>query len=215
MAALLFFALGALFFVLSILVIYKEWSLVPLSDPFLTFAVYVGLVYVLPILALLFSALGCATLLDEEIGILRKMFLIVGVALLIPVLVFAVHLYKGAPQPRDVSLKQVYFTHGTIKRMLFQDSTPIAESEHQILWMTDEHIDKMMPMDLYFYFRTLEKPTFSYNYIDNYEAIKDTYRIKVAADIILLVLALLSITVSFFMPKRNTVVTGWSGSDWR
>lgn len=215
MMSVVFFVLSALFFALSLLVILNEWTAITITEPFLALAVYVGLVYALPILAIIFSSLGCAAALEDEIGILRKMFLILGFALLISSLVFAVNLYKTVPQPRDVSLKQVFFSHGTIKRLLFQDSTPIDESEHQILWMTNENIDQMMPMDLYFYYRTLEKPTFSYNYIDNYQALKDTHNIKVTATIVLFVISLLSIVVSFFMPRRNAVVTGWSGSDWR
>ena len=151
----------------------------------------------------------------EETGILRKTFFILGIVLLCPSLLFALYLYAWTPHPRFVSLKQTYFSFGTYKRLLYRDSTPIAESEHTILWMTDEHIDQMMPMELYFYFQTLEKPTFSYNFQDNYEAIKDTYRIWVTANIILIILSVLSIVTSFFMPKRNVVVTGWSGSDWQ
>ena len=151
----------------------------------------------------------------EETGILRRTFLILGVALLIPSICLAIQLYQHPPQPQDVSLKQVYFSFGTNKRMLFQDSTPISNQEHTILWITDEDIDRMMPMDLYFFFQTLKEPTFSYNYIDNYDAIKDAYRIKVTANVILFILSILSIVASFFMPKQQTIVTGWSGSEWR
>ena len=153
----------------------------------------------------------------EEAGILRRTFLILGIALFIPSIALAYQLYTHPPQPRQVSEKRVFFSHGTIQRPLYQDSTPISDAEHTILWMADnlEVIDHMFPMELYFYFRTLETPTFSYNYQDNYEAIKDTYRIWVTATIILLVLSILSIVASFFMPKRQTIVTGWSGSEWR
>ena len=151
----------------------------------------------------------------EETGILRRTFLILGVALLIPSICLAINLYQRAPQPRDVSLKPIYFSFGTNKRLLIQDSTPIPNQEHTILWITDEDIDRMMPMDLYFFFQTLENPTFSYNYIDNYDAIKVTHRIWVTANVILFLLSILSIVASFFMPKQQTVVTGWSGSEWR
>ena len=151
----------------------------------------------------------------KEMGILRRTFLIFGIVLFIPAILLAWHLYQRAPQPRDVSLKQVFFSFGTNKRMLFQDSTPISNVEHTILWMTDEYIDQMMPMDLYFYFRTLEKPMFGYNVIDNYDALKDRHRIWVTVDIILFFLAVLGVVASFFMPKQNAVVTGWSGSDWQ
>jgi len=144
----------------------------------------------------------------------RRSFFILGIVLLAPALCFAIHLYKNPPQPRDVSLKRTMFSFGTNKRMLFQDSSQIHWQEHEILWMTDEHIDSLSPMELFFFFRTLEEPTFSYNFQDNYEAIKDAYRIKVTATAILLFLSLLSIVASFFMPKRQVIVTGWSGSEW-
>jgi len=99
--------------------------------------------------------------------------------------------------------------------MLYQDSSPIPSVERRILRMTDERIDHMMPMELYFYFQTLEEPTFSYNFTENYEAVKDTYRIWVTVNVILFILALLSITASFFMPRQTVTVTGWSGSEWQ
>ena len=150
-----------------------------------------------------------------EDSTLRRTFFILGIVLLAPTLYFAIYLYMNPPHPSDVSLKRVEFSFGTNKRMLFQDSTPISWQEHQILWMTDEHIDHMMPMELFFYFRTLKEPTFSYNYIDNYTAIKETYRIQATATAILLFLAMLSIVASFFMPRQQVVVTGWSGSEWQ
>ena len=151
----------------------------------------------------------------EETGILRRTFFILGVVLLVPSLYFAVYLYLNVPHPSGVSLKRVQFSFGSNKRALIQDSTPIPWQEHQILWMTDEIIDNMMPMELFFYFQTLKEPMFSHNFLDNYDAIKDTYRIRVTATMILLVLAVLSIVASFFMPKRQTLVTGWSGNEWR
>jgi uncharacterized integral membrane protein len=150
-----------------------------------------------------------------EDSIVRRTFFVIGVALLFPALTLASYLYECKPEPRHVSLKRVYFSYGTYKKPLSQDSTPIASAEHDILWMTDEGIDRMSPMELYFYFRTLEQLTFSYHFQDNYEAIKDTYRIWVVGNAILLILAILSIVASFFMPRHTVVVTGWSGSEWR
>jgi hypothetical protein len=146
---------------------------------------------------------------------IRRTFFVLGVALLFPTFLLASYLYEWKPHPRWVSTKRIYFSYGTYQRMLYQDSTPIAEAEHRILWMSEEEIDRMMPMDLYFYFRTLKEPTFSYNFQDNYEAIKDTYRIWVTGNTILLMLAFLSIVASFFMPRQTVVVTGWSGSEWQ
>jgi hypothetical protein len=151
---------------------------------------------------------------NAETGTMRKMFFVLGIALLIPSVLLAFHLHYWIPQPRDVSLKRVEFTHGSYQRMLFQDSTPIPPSEHNILWMTDEHIDHMMPMELFFYFRTLEHPTFSYNFQNNYEAIKDRHRIWLVVNGMLFFLSLLSIVASFFMPKKKVAVIGWSGSEW-
>jgi hypothetical protein len=152
---------------------------------------------------------------SAEDSTLRRLFFVLGVALLFPALSLASYLYEWKPEPRHVSAKRTFFSYGTNKKPLYQDSTPIAEAEHRILWMTDEGIDHMSPMDLYFYFRTLEQPTFSYNFQDNYEAVKDTYRIWVIGNLILCILSFLSIVVSFFMPRQTVIVSGWSGSEWR
>ena len=150
-----------------------------------------------------------------EDSTIRRSFFILGAALLFPTFLLASYLYEWKPEPRHVSIKRTFFSYGSNKRPLYQDSTPISESEHRILWTTDQDIDRMHPMDLYFYFQTLEQPTFSYNFQDNYEAIKDTYRIWVTGNIILGILAFLSIVVSFFMPKQTVIVEGWSGTEWR
>jgi hypothetical protein len=145
---------------------------------------------------------------------LRRTFFVLGTALLFPACPLATYLYEYPPQPRYVSLKPVEFSFGTYKRLLYQNSTPIHPSEHTILWMQDEIIDYMFPMELYLYFQTLENPTFSYNFQDNYEALKDTHRIWITVDIILFIISIACVVVSFFMPKQTVVVTGWSGSEW-
>jgi len=150
----------------------------------------------------------------DDTNILSRTFFVVGIVLLFPSFLLALYLYAWTPDPRHAMFKRTQFSYGTYQRPLYQDSTPIPHSERNILWMTDEHIDQMMPMDLYLYFQTLKEPMFSYNFRDNYEAVKDTYRIWVTVNIILLILAFSSIIVSFFMPKQNVVVTGWSGSEW-
>ena len=150
-----------------------------------------------------------------EDSTLRRTFFVLGIAFLFPAFLLASYLYMWQPHPIWVSFKQVYFSHGSYQRHLYQNSTPISPAEHRILRMTDEQIDRMNPMDLYFYFQTLQEPTFSYNFQDNYEGIKDTYRIWVTGDIILLILAFLSIIASFFMPRQTVEVAGWSGNDWR
>jgi hypothetical protein len=150
-----------------------------------------------------------------ESNALRRTFFVLGIVLLFSALLLAPYLYMWKPEPRHATFKPKYYTYGTNKRMLYQDSTPFSRAEHTILWIRDEHIDRMMPMELYFYFRTLEEPTFSYHFAENYEAVKDTYRIWVTVNVILFILALLSITVSFFIPRQTVVVTGWSGSEWQ
>ena len=150
-----------------------------------------------------------------ESDALRRTFFVLGIVLLFPALLLAPYLYMWKPEPRHATFKPKFYTHGGLKRMLYQDSTPFSREEHTILWITDQHIDHMLPMELYFYFQTLEEPTFSYNFIENYEAVKDTYRIWVTVNVILFILSFLSITASFFMPRQTAVVTGWSGSEWQ
>jgi len=145
---------------------------------------------------------------------LRRTFFVLGISLLFPLFFLASYLYEWQPHPQHATLKRKFFSYGSYQRLLPRDSTPIPREEIRILWMTNEEIDRMMPMELYHYFQTLEEPTFSYNFIDNYEAVKDTYRIWVTANIFLLILASGSIVASFFMPRQEVVVTGWSGSEW-
>ena len=152
---------------------------------------------------------------SSEDSTLRRAFFVLGITLLFPTFLLASYLYEWQPNPRLATVKRTQFSYGSNRKPLHQDSTPIPWAEVRILWMEDEEIDRMMPMDLFFYFRTLEEPTFSYNFQDNYEAVKDTYRIWVTANIILFILAVLSIVASFFMPRQTVEVTGWSGSEWR
>jgi hypothetical protein len=188
-------------------------GILPYSDLF--FILLRGLGYALMTFAVALALRTWFVLRMGDLGFLSRTFFVIGVALLFPTFLLASYLHAWKPEPRHATLKRVFFSYGSNQRPLYQDSTPIPPSERNILWMTDEDIDRMMPMNLYFYFQTLEQPTFSYNFDSNYEAVKDTYRIWVTANIILFILALASITVSFFMPRQTVVVTGWSGSEWQ
>ena len=164
---------------------------------------------------------GGAIMIREAVGsplsedtILRRSFFVIGITLLFPSFCLAIFLYLWKPEPFHAAIKPKMFSFGSYQRLLYQDSTPIPQEERVILGMTDAEIDLMMPMELYLYFLTLEEPTFSYNFIDNYEAVKDTYRIWITVNIILFLLAVSSIVVSFCLPKQIVVVTGWSGNEW-
>ena len=210
MAALVMFVAGILFAALSLPIGWLGWY-VGLNGNFV-FRVCLALGFALaitsPITVLRFL------IRPEDVNILSRTFFTLGTVLLFLSLLLAISLYLLPPDPRQALDKRVFFTFGSLQRSLFQDSTPIPMEERTILWMTDEIIDQMMPMELHFYFQTLEEPMFSFNFLENYEAVWATYRIWVTVNIILAILALLSITVSFFMPRQNVVVTGWSGTEW-
>ena len=150
----------------------------------------------------------------EETGNMRRAFFWIGIVVLVPSLLFLFWVvFLSKPLPRDVSKKRVYYTFGQTE--LFQDSTPIPEREHMILWIRNEDIDRMSPMELFFYFRNFEEgPNFSYNFQENYQSLKDAWHIRVVTGCVLVFLGLLSLISSFFMPKRDVVVTGWSGTEW-
>ena len=150
----------------------------------------------------------------DDANILSRSFFILGVALLFPAVLLATYLYLWTPNPRHATFKRTEFSYGSYQRPLYQDSTPISYAEQTILWMTDEYIDHMMPMELHVYFLKLEEPTFSYNFRDNYAAVLSTHRIWTTVNVFVFILAFVSIVVSFFMPKQNVIVTGWSGSEW-
>ena len=150
----------------------------------------------------------------NDTNILSRTFFTLGIVLLFPAFLLAIYLYLWIPEPRHAMYKRTLFSFGSNQRMLPQDSTPIPMEERDILWMRDEYIDQMMPMQLHTYFQTLREPTFSYNFRENYEAVLATYRIWVTVNVIVFILAFASIVVSFFMPKQNVIVTGWSGSEW-
>lgn len=151
----------------------------------------------------------------EDTNILSQSFFFLGAFLLFPTCLFSAYLYAWTPDPLHALLKRTQFSFGSNQKMLPQDSTPIPIEERNILWMTDEYIDQMTPMEFHQFFLTLEEPTFSYNFVENYEAVWTTYRIWVTVNIIACILALGSIVASFFMPRQNVVVTGWSGSEWQ
>jgi hypothetical protein len=150
----------------------------------------------------------------QETGKMRQVFFLLGVIFFLPAVIFFIWALFSYPLPRDVSRKQEWFSYGP--RWLYQNSTPIPDFEHTILWIQDEDFDRMSPMELYFHFKLFERgPNFSYNFQENYQALRDAYHIRVAASAGVLFLVLLSFTASFFMPKRDVIVTGWSGSEWK
>ena len=153
-------------------------------------------------------------LVKRETGQMRRAFFWLGAIVLVPSVIFLLWtVFLTKPLPKHVSLKQTDFTFGQM--LLKQDSTPIPEYEHTILWMRDEYIDHMAPMELYFYFLYFKNgPNFSYNFQENYQALKDIWHIRMATGGFLIFLGLLSLVSSFFMPKRDVVVTGWSGTEW-
>jgi hypothetical protein len=148
-----------------------------------------------------------------EKGNLRRAFFLLGLFIILASSVFLCWAaVKTKPQPRDVSLKQTMFTYNGMT--LPQNSTPIPQHEHEILWIRDEDIDAMPPMMMYFYYTTLKDPNFSINFHDNYQELKDKYHIRLSAAGVLLFLGLLSFVSAFFMPKHNAIVEGWSGTEW-
>jgi hypothetical protein len=151
-----------------------------------------------------------------DTGVPRKAFLIIGIASLVPATLFLLWTLAWAPQPFHVLLKRQYYSFGSERKMLYQNSMPITGSDYRILMTIPEEIDQMYPMELVFYFQTLgDKPTFSYEFQDNYQAVKERHYIWLTVGIIWIVLSVLCIVGSFFMPRRAVIVTGWSGSDWR
>lgn len=149
----------------------------------------------------------------EEPAYLRRTFFLLGIVTLIPTLLFLLWALSRYPKPADVSFMQNRFVFGQLT--VTQDSTPIAGYEHDILRIQSEHIDWLMPMELFFYFQSLKDgPTFGYNFQEKFQSLKDAYWIRVTTAAVLVVLSLLSLGASFLMPKQNVIVTGWSGSEW-
>jgi hypothetical protein len=150
----------------------------------------------------------------NETGKMRQVFFLLGTILFLPALLFFLWALLSYPLPRDVSRKQEFFRFGQTE--LYQNSTPIPDFEHNILWLRNEDFDRMSPIELYFHFKILERgPNFSYNFQENYQALRDAYSIRVTAGAVLVFLVLASFVASFFMPKRDVIVTGWSGSEWK
>jgi hypothetical protein len=151
----------------------------------------------------------------KNTGLLRKAFFIIGFVLLVPGIWFFTATLLSPPKPQDVFNKRVYFSFGSNQKPMLQNSTPLDNEDVRVLSMSDEIIDRMMPIDLYLYFQSLRKPTLSYNFLDNYEAVKDTHKIWLIFGGVWLAVGIVCIILAFSMPKQNIEVTGWSGSDWR
>lgn len=148
-----------------------------------------------------------------ETGNMRRAFFLIGIFVFLAACVFLCWVVvKTQPKPRDVSFKRVQLTYNGME--LFQDSTPIPMYEHEILWIKDTDIEAMPPMMMYFYYTTLKDPNFSINFHENYQGLKDKYHIRLTAAAVLCLLGLCFLFSSFFMPKRNAVVEGWTGTEW-
>ncbi|MDR1053700.1 MAG: hypothetical protein LBL39_05945 [Planctomycetaceae bacterium] len=149
----------------------------------------------------------------EETGVLRHGFFWFGLILLLPSIIALIYFAAMYPQPDKVLDKKVDFAYGETK--LYQNSTPIPQYEHFILSITDDHIDQMLPFDLFRYYEIFKLGSnFSYNFQMNYQELKYVYYTRVSIFSLLVVLSIASIVVSLFMPKRGVVVDGWTGSDW-
>ncbi|GHT14859.1 hypothetical protein FACS1894170_12200 [Planctomycetales bacterium] len=151
----------------------------------------------------------------KNAGLVRKAFFIIGFVLLVPGILFFTVTLLSPPKPQDVFNKRVYFSFGSNRKPMLQNSTPLNNEDIRVLSMSDDIIDRMMPIDLYVYFQSLRTPTLSYNFLDNYEAVKDTHKIWLIFGGIWLAVGIVCIILAFFMPKQSIEVTGWSGSDWR
>ncbi len=149
-----------------------------------------------------------------ETGNMRRAFFWIGLVIFAPSLLFLLWaVFVSRPLPRDVWFKRVEFTFGQNK--VTQDSTPISGQEHFMLWIRPEDIDLMSPIELYFHFLHFQAgPNFSFNFQENYQALKEAWYLRMATGGVLTFLGLLSLVSSFFMPRRNAVVTGWSGTEW-
>ncbi|MDR1478549.1 MAG: hypothetical protein LBJ00_06370 [Planctomycetaceae bacterium] len=149
----------------------------------------------------------------EETGVFRRGFFWFGLILLFPSVIALIYFAGRYPHPREVSQKVVYLSYG--EKMLVQDSTPIPQYEHAVLWTTDKDVDRMFPFDLFRYFEVLQLGSnFSYNFQMNYQELKYKYYTRVVIFSLLVLASVVCIVVSFFMPKRSVIVDGWSGSEW-
>ncbi|MDR1291488.1 MAG: hypothetical protein LBK06_09835 [Planctomycetaceae bacterium] len=149
----------------------------------------------------------------EETGVLRHGFFWFGLILLLPSIVALIYFASHYPQPDNVLNKKDRFAYG--ETMLYQNSTPIPQYEHVILSITDENIDQMLPFDLFRYYEFFKLgANFSYNFQMNYQELKYAYYTRVAIFSLLIVLSIVSMVISSFMPKRGVVVDGWTGSEW-
>jgi len=145
---------------------------------------------------------------------LRSFFAILGVIVLVPSLGFLVWALLTHPRPADVSKKQVWFTYGNNR--VAQDSIPLERYEHDILNASSDAVDHTPPFQVYLFFRTLKNgPVLSYNFQENYQMLKDAYRIRVSAAAICFGLGLLSLVASLFMSRQTKTVGVRRGAEWK
>ncbi len=144
----------------------------------------------------------------------RLFFQVLGVIILIPSLIFLGWSLSTRPKPLDVTRKQVMFSYGG--NTVPQNSTPLPDYEHDILNIRGDDIDYMSPFQVFHYFRTLKSgPVLSYNFQENYQMLKDAYRIRVSAAAIGSGLGLLCLIASLFMPTRTKSVGVRKGAEWK
>ena len=142
-------------------------------------------------------------------------FWFLGLLVLIPSLLFLSWAISTRPKPMDVLQKQVWFTYGDNK-MVYQDSVQLATSDRDILSFPVEYIEQMSPFQVYLHFRKLRNgPVFSYNFQENYEMLKDAYRIRVSAAVICTALGLLCLAASVFTPRWTKAVGVRKGAEWK
>ena len=146
---------------------------------------------------------------------LQFFFQFLGVTVLVPSLIFLLWVTTQTyPKPVDVLQKQVLFSYGDNKSVA-QNTTPIPAYEHDILNAHSENIAYLPPFQTYLYFRTLKNgPVLSYNFQENYQMIKDAYRIRLSAAVICTALGLFCLVASLFMPRQMKSVGARKGAEW-
>lgn len=130
------------------------------------------------------------------------------------------------PNPLAVFFKQTAFANdGNVVR---RNSSPVSESDYEFFLFYDPHFRQTFVVDDHFIDQAMG-PFLAYKYLDslknglqlsdnfyeNFEEVKNNWRVRLGASILALVISLIICAIPWLMPRKKKVVGAIRGAQWK
>ncbi len=143
----------------------------------------------------------------------RTVVLFTGMGVLLVGIVLSVVAAYSYPEPKDILQQRTEFWYyGT---SVSQNHKPLPQSEHRLLWLDQEDLDDLSPLDSTILWNDLNRgPSMSYSFQDRYYATKEGFRFRLLIAGLITGLGILLVIISRLLPRRQVQVGALSGQKW-